>query len=126
MSRKIQPVSGATLARVEEARVARLATLDAESRPHIVPICFAYHEKLFYSAALRAAIAIAMLVRSTTLVRIVTRSTVSVVTVMKKKTTMETVTVEEMIAEQTTYSAPMTRQFCAAALAITIPICLPD
>ena len=50
MSRKIQPVSGATLARVEEARVARLATLDAESRPHIVPICFAYHDKLFYSA----------------------------------------------------------------------------
>ena len=50
MSRKIQPVAGAILAKVEQARVARLATLDAESRPHIVPICFAYHDKLFYSA----------------------------------------------------------------------------
>lgn len=50
MPRKIQPVSDAIRARVEKARVAHLATLDAESRPHIVPVCFAYHDKFFYSA----------------------------------------------------------------------------
>jgi hypothetical protein len=32
------------------ARVARLATLDAERRPHLVPICFAYDGSIFYSA----------------------------------------------------------------------------
>ncbi|PWU00393.1 MAG: TIGR03668 family PPOX class F420-dependent oxidoreductase [Terriglobia bacterium] len=35
---------------LKEARVARLATLDARSRPHIVPVCFAYDGKVFYSA----------------------------------------------------------------------------
>jgi PPOX class probable F420-dependent enzyme len=35
---------------LREARVARLATLDARSRPHIVPVCFAYDGKLFYTA----------------------------------------------------------------------------
>src|SRR6266851_3847084 len=35
---------------LKEARVARLATLDAKSRPHIVPVCFAYDGKLFYTA----------------------------------------------------------------------------
>lgn len=50
MPREIQPVSGTLLAKVEKARVAHLATLDAESRPHIVPVCFAYHGKFFYSA----------------------------------------------------------------------------
>ena len=35
---------------LKEARVARLATLDAKSRPHIVPVCFAYVGKLFYTA----------------------------------------------------------------------------
>jgi PPOX class probable F420-dependent enzyme len=35
---------------LKEARVARLATLDAQLRPHIVPVCFAYDGKLFYTA----------------------------------------------------------------------------
>jgi PPOX class probable F420-dependent enzyme len=50
VARKIEPVSGAILAKVEKARVAHLATLDAESRPHIVPVCFAYYDSFFYSA----------------------------------------------------------------------------
>jgi PPOX class probable F420-dependent enzyme len=36
--------------RVESARVARLATVDAQSRPHLVPICFALDEDTLYSA----------------------------------------------------------------------------
>jgi PPOX class probable F420-dependent enzyme len=35
---------------LKKARVARLATLDARSRPHIVPVCFVYDGKLFYTA----------------------------------------------------------------------------
>jgi PPOX class probable F420-dependent enzyme len=35
---------------LKEARVARLATLDAKNRPHIVPVCFAYDGKAFYTA----------------------------------------------------------------------------
>ena len=37
-------------ARVAAARVARLATIDAEGRPHLVPICFALGGDLLYSA----------------------------------------------------------------------------
>ena len=37
-------------AKLRNASVARLATLDAQARPHIVPICFAYHGKVFYTA----------------------------------------------------------------------------
>ena len=36
--------------RVAEARVARLATVDAEGRPHLVPICFALDGETLYSA----------------------------------------------------------------------------
>ncbi|HEV3479219.1 MAG TPA: TIGR03668 family PPOX class F420-dependent oxidoreductase [Gaiellaceae bacterium] len=36
--------------RVAGARVARLATVDAEGRPHLVPICFALEEETVYSA----------------------------------------------------------------------------
>jgi PPOX class probable F420-dependent enzyme len=35
---------------LKQARVARLATLDAKSRPHIVPVCFAYDGEVFYTA----------------------------------------------------------------------------
>ncbi len=42
--------SGAIQKLLKQARVARLATLDATSRPHIVPVCFAYDGKLFYTA----------------------------------------------------------------------------
>jgi PPOX class probable F420-dependent enzyme len=37
-------------AKLRTARVARLATLDAERRPHMVPICFAFDGSVFYSA----------------------------------------------------------------------------
>jgi PPOX class probable F420-dependent enzyme len=37
-------------ARLEEARVARLATVDSRLRPHVVPVCFAYDGKVFYTA----------------------------------------------------------------------------
>jgi PPOX class probable F420-dependent enzyme len=50
MSRKRQKISQAVQKILKEARVARLATLDARSRPHIVPVCFAYDGKLFYTA----------------------------------------------------------------------------
>jgi len=50
MPRKQQPISDAIQAKLEDARVARLATLDAEFGPHIVPICFAYDGKVFYTA----------------------------------------------------------------------------
>jgi PPOX class probable F420-dependent enzyme len=37
-------------ARVRDARVGRLATLDAEGRPHLVPLCFALDGDVLYSA----------------------------------------------------------------------------
>ena len=36
--------------RVREARVGRLATVDEEGRPHLVPICFALEGETLYSA----------------------------------------------------------------------------
>ena len=50
MSRRRQRVPGAVKRILKGARVARLATVDARSRPHIVPVCFAYDGKLFYTA----------------------------------------------------------------------------
>lgn len=43
-------ISSAIRAKLEAARVARLATLDAELRPHMVPVCFAFDGAVFYSA----------------------------------------------------------------------------
>jgi PPOX class probable F420-dependent enzyme len=37
-------------AKLETARVARLATLDAQRTPHAVPICFVFDGSVFYSA----------------------------------------------------------------------------
>jgi len=37
-------------AKLEQARVARLATLDSQRRPHLIPICFACKGSVFYSA----------------------------------------------------------------------------
>jgi PPOX class probable F420-dependent enzyme len=37
-------------ARLEVARIAHLATLDAERRPHVIPICFVWDGSVFYSA----------------------------------------------------------------------------
>jgi PPOX class probable F420-dependent enzyme len=50
MPRKPQEISKAVQKVLQEARVARLATLDAKNRPHLVPVCFAYDGKLFYTA----------------------------------------------------------------------------
>src|ERR1700724_872453 len=50
MSYKRQKISGGVQKMLKGARVARLATLDAKSRPHIVPVCFTYDGKLFYTA----------------------------------------------------------------------------
>jgi PPOX class probable F420-dependent enzyme len=36
--------------RVEQARVARLATVEVDGRPHLVPICFALDGDVLYSA----------------------------------------------------------------------------
>ena len=36
--------------RLQEARIARLATADAKGRPHLVPVCFAFDGKAFYTA----------------------------------------------------------------------------
>lgn len=45
-----QKISGAVRKILKQARVARLATLDGRGRPHLVPVCFAYDGKAFYSA----------------------------------------------------------------------------
>ena len=37
-------------AAVKNARIAHLATLDPTNRPHIVPVCFVYKERAFYTA----------------------------------------------------------------------------
>jgi len=50
MASKPPLISAAIRARLDAARVARLATLDDQQRPHLVPICFALHENVFYSA----------------------------------------------------------------------------
>lgn len=50
MSRQPQNISGPIRKMVTNARVARLATLDSQGCPHIVPVCFAYDGKVFYSA----------------------------------------------------------------------------
>ncbi len=50
MASKLPLISPAIRVRLENARVARLATLDPERRPHAVPICFACDGSVFYSA----------------------------------------------------------------------------
>jgi PPOX class probable F420-dependent enzyme len=49
MARKQQTLSRALKAKLKETRVARLATLDIRRGPHIVPFCFAYDGKAFYT-----------------------------------------------------------------------------
>ena len=50
MAGKLLPISGAIRTKLDAARVARLATLDASQGPHLIPICFAYDGAVFYSA----------------------------------------------------------------------------
>jgi PPOX class probable F420-dependent enzyme len=47
---KAAKISGAVQKILKNARVARLATSDARSRPHLIPVCFVYDGKLFYTA----------------------------------------------------------------------------
>ena len=37
-------------AKFRKARVARMATVDRDGRPHVVPVCFAYDGHAFYTA----------------------------------------------------------------------------
>jgi PPOX class probable F420-dependent enzyme len=50
MSGKRRQIPSTVQAKLEKARVARLATVDAKLRPHVVPVCFAYDGKVFYTA----------------------------------------------------------------------------
>lgn len=50
MRHRPDQVSKAVRKKLKEARVARLATVDSERRPHIVPVCFVYHNSVFYTA----------------------------------------------------------------------------
>ncbi len=50
MANKLPLISPGIRAKLETGRVARLATLDAERRPHAVPICFVCDGSVFYSA----------------------------------------------------------------------------
>jgi PPOX class probable F420-dependent enzyme len=50
MAGKSQHISDGIRAKLEEARIARLATLDAQCRPHIVPVCFVYDGSVFHTA----------------------------------------------------------------------------
>jgi PPOX class probable F420-dependent enzyme len=50
MPNKPPLISPGIHAKLETAPVARLATLDAEGKPHAVPICFVWDGSVFYSA----------------------------------------------------------------------------
>ena len=50
MANKLPLILPGIRAKLETARVARLATLDAERKPHAVPICFVWDGSVFYSA----------------------------------------------------------------------------
>jgi PPOX class probable F420-dependent enzyme len=50
MANKRPPISPEIQAKLEAARIARLATLDAERRPHVVSVCFVWDGSVFYSA----------------------------------------------------------------------------
>ena len=50
MASEHPPISLEIRARLDAARVARLATSDAERRPHLIPICCVWDGSVFYSA----------------------------------------------------------------------------
>jgi PPOX class probable F420-dependent enzyme len=50
MSSEERKISGPIRKKLKQARVARLATLDTKGGPHIVPVCFVYDGKAFYTA----------------------------------------------------------------------------
>ena len=50
MARNLPLISDEAHAKLAAARVARLATIDANQAPHMVPICFSYDGCVFYTA----------------------------------------------------------------------------
>src|ERR1700739_1425072 len=50
MTNALPSVSPKVRAKLEAARIARLATVDSEQRPHVIPICFVWDGSVFYSA----------------------------------------------------------------------------
>ena len=50
MVNKPPRISPDVRARLDLARVARLATVDSEQKPHVIPVCFVRDGSLFYSA----------------------------------------------------------------------------
>src|SRR5207237_5304867 len=50
MARKLPRSPDQARAKAKAARVARLATLDSNQEPHMVPICFSYDGSVFYTA----------------------------------------------------------------------------
>jgi PPOX class probable F420-dependent enzyme len=50
MANKHPLISPEIHARVDAARIARLATLEADKTPHVIPICFVWDGAVFYSA----------------------------------------------------------------------------
>ena len=50
MANKPPLISSGIRAKLETARVARLASLDAKWAPHLIPICFVCNGTVFYSA----------------------------------------------------------------------------
>lgn len=45
-----EPVSDAIRWKLKQARVGRLATLNTETGPRVVPVCFAYDDEVIYTA----------------------------------------------------------------------------
>ena len=50
MKRARLKIPRAARIKIKNARVARLATVDQQGHPHVVPICFAYRSGVFYTA----------------------------------------------------------------------------
>jgi PPOX class probable F420-dependent enzyme len=50
MAKKHPQIPAGIRAKLKTARVARLATLDAERGPHVIPICFVWDGAVLYSA----------------------------------------------------------------------------
>jgi PPOX class probable F420-dependent enzyme len=50
MASQPPPISAEIRARLENTRIARLATVDAEKGPHVIPVCFVWDGSVFYSA----------------------------------------------------------------------------
>src|ERR1700741_3647220 len=50
MAKKLPLIPLRFRAKLKTARIGRLATVDSQRRPHVVPICFVWDGSVFYSA----------------------------------------------------------------------------